>query len=326
MRGKPIRPAEPSTQKLPGIIDTLGEAFALLVQRPYLIILPIVLDLYLWLGVALSSRPLADVAVRWMRGIPNADPQAIDTARTALDGFDLFSLLGVNLPSLLGELGRSAVAGVGPPHVIASLPWWAIPPLAVAMIALGIVVGITYLTMIACLVRGDSVLTGQFLRQAGLNTLRMFGFILVAILGVLLLVMPVLVFGSLLTFVGVNVVAVLALLVWLAIMWALFLLFFAQDAIVLTEAGPLRAVYLSYNVVRRNLWSAAGFVVVYLLIMNGVPEALRLFTRSAWGVPFAIVGNAFVATGLFTAAMLFYRDRVLSLANTTGPPAGGQGS
>ena len=35
-------------------------------------------------------------------------------------------------------------------------------------------------------------------------------------------------------------------------------LMFTPDAIVLTEVGPLRAAYLSFNVVRRNFWPALG--------------------------------------------------------------------
>lgn len=317
------RAPEHEAPKLPGIIDTLGVAYALLFRRPYLILLPIALDLYLWLGAALSARSLADAFARWMNQVPEADPQIVELTHNAIAGFDLFALVGISIPSLIADRGRDAVAHVGQSIWVTGIPWWAVLVLGAVLIVGGIAIGMVYLTMIGRLVRDHPILAAGFGREAMRNVLRMLGFIGVAIGTVLLLTMPVALFGGLLLVVGINVLSLFALLGWVAIMWAFFALFFAQDAIVLSEAGPLRAMYLSYNVVRRNIGSTAGFIIVYLLITNGTPVALQVFTTSTWGVLFALITNAFVATGVLAAAMLFYRDRVRALSTSTNlPPRG----
>lgn len=318
------RPSEADNQKLPGIIDTFGEAFALVVQRPYLALVPVLLDLYLWLGASLSVKPLADEAERWLRSVPNVDAEAIDQVVRFGENFDLFSLLGVSIPTLVGQLGRGAVAAVGDRLWLTDLPWWVIPPLAAALVVTGLIVGTLYLTGVAYLVRAQPF-SRRFWRDAGRNAVRMLGFVVITILGAMLLILPVVFTSVLLMVIGINAVPLLVLLAWSAGMWLFFLLFFAQYAIVVSDVGPLRAIYLSYNVVRRNIWGAAGFIVVYFVISNGVPVALNLLTSSPVGVVLAMGGNAFIATGVIAAAMLFYRDRARALGQP-GPlshsPAG----
>ncbi|MDI3341052.1 MAG: hypothetical protein QJR03_11035 [Sphaerobacter sp.] len=308
------------TQRLPGIIDTFGEAFALLSGRVYLILVPILLDLYLWLGAGLSVQSLTDTLARWLGRLPNADQQALDTIVGLGQAYDLVDLLSIIVPTLVGQLGREALAPVGGGHWMVALPWWAVPPVAVALAAAGLAVGAVYLTAVAYLIRGQPLRNGGFWRVALRNAMRMLGFALVTVLGAIMLILPLGVLGVILLLMGVNAAPLMVLLGWLAAMWLFVLLFFAEYAIVMSDAGPLRAIYLSYNVVRHHLGGAVGFIVVYFVISSGVPVALRLLTGSPAGVVVAMAGNAFVATGVVAAAMLFYRDRARTLGQPESSP------
>lgn len=309
MQRQQPRTARTDEPAQPGIIDTLGVAFATVNRRPYLVLMPVLIDLYLWLGVGVSAGPLIRTFTVWLGHQPGVDASAVTTIRNAGQHFDLASLLVVNMPSLLGDLGRTAVAGTGPRLWVSGLPWWSILPLGAVIGVVGVGVGMLYLTMVGYLI-AERPASIMLLRNALRNAIRMLGFGVLAVLALLLLVAPALLFGVVLLALGVNVVPVLAILAWLAAMWGIFLLFFAQDAIVVSEAGPMRAIYLSYNVVRRNAWATAGFIAVYLVISTGTPLALRVFTQTPWAVPAAMLGNAYVSTGLIAASMLFYRDRV----------------
>jgi hypothetical protein len=44
-----------------------------------------------------------------------------------------------------------------------------------------------------------------------------------------------------------------------------------------------------------------------------------VLTGAWWGVPLAVIGNAYIATGLVAAAMIFYRDRVRQLLTKSMP-------
>lgn len=320
------RPPASDDERPPGIIDTIGNAFAILNRRPYLILLPVVVDFYLWVGVRISAQPFLDMIRQYLERLQPTDPEALEVLRQAGEQYDLVTLLAVAIPSLLADLDVNAVAGVSGTLWITALPWWTIPAVAVVLGLAGVAIGIAYLTMLAYLVRGESLSTRVFLADAARNALRMIGFIGLAILTVLLVAFPALILLTALLLIGLNVVPLVAVLAWLAALWAFFLLFFAPEAIVWSNAGPLRAVYFSYNVVRRNAWATAGFIAVYMLIRTGLPLALQLFTHTPWGVPFAVVSNAYVASGLVTAALLFYRDRVRLLSQSTAPAAPGHPS
>jgi hypothetical protein len=181
--------------------------------------------------------------------------------------------------------------------------------------------------MIGYLLRGQPVHL-SIVGDAARNALRAIGFVAVAVGAFLLIAMPLIVFSTAVFALGVNVTALASLLLTVGIIWYLLMLFFAFHAIVISGAGPLRAMYLSYNVVRANFWPAIGFVVAFLAIRHGVPLALHLFTNSPWSVPFALVANAYVATGITAAAMLFYRERAHALVAdlTTSNSANRSGS
>jgi hypothetical protein len=282
-------------------------------RRPYLILIPVILDLVLWVGVRLSIQPLTDVLEQWLRTSASSDPSIIETVHQFGEQFDLLSLLTMTTPTLL--TGTSQIAGLtsGSPASITGLSWWLIPLLFVGLALTGVGIGMLYLTMIGFLVRGEPITISPYLREALRNIVRMYGFIGV-VLGLLLLAtLPVLIVGGMLLASGLNLMPMLTVLLSLAILWGIFLLFFAQDAIVLSNANAVRAIRLSYNVVRQNFWPALVFVGVYVLIRSGVPVALEVLTRITWGVPIAVIGNAYIATGLVAAGMIFYRDRVQRL-------------
>ncbi len=301
-----------SETALPGVIETVGNAFALLNKRPYLMVLPMVLDLFLWLGYRLSLAPLTNTIVRWIGNVPSADASAITHFQSAGASFNLFELLAISTPTMVTRVGASAITGATT-ATISSTPWWLVAPLALLLVIAGVTIGVVYLTLLGYLVRGESLASLGVFRVSGMNTLRTIGYILLVIGVILLLSFPIaLLTGALLVF-GVSIAPLTAIFVFVGALWAYVLLYFAQDAIIISGAGPARAIYMSYNVVRANFWPCIGLMLVTLVIQIGTPLALMVFTRSAFGVPLAFLIHAYILTGLAVAAMLFYRDRASSL-------------
>ncbi len=306
--------------KLPGVIDTIGNAFAALSYRPYLIAIPVLLDLYLWIGVRFSAQPLADYLERWIESGPSSNPAALESVRAFGQQFDLFSLLTLTTPTLITDTTQVASLG-GPNPSIIGVSWWMIPLLMFALTLVGIGIGMLYLTLIGYMVQGERLSISGLVSRTARNTLRMFGFIL-AVLGIILLVgLPVLIGGGIISqSIGVNLMPMLAMLLTLSAIWGVFLLFFSQDAIVVSNATPIQAIRLSYGVVRKNFGSALVFIGAYILIRSGMPRALQVLTGTWWGVPVAVILNAYIATGMVAAGMMFYRDRVRRLLTTSTPP------
>ena len=309
-----------SAEQTPGVIETVGNAFVLLNKRPYMLIPPVVLDLFLWLGVRLSLQPLTDTIIRWIGKSPSIDSATIDHIRNAGTSFNLFDLLAISMPTFVTRVGADAIAGASN-RTIGSMEWWLLLPLGFLLFVVGIAIGVFYLTLLGFMVRDERVAVGSLAATSTKNILRTYAYFLLLLGVALLILFPLLMLSAVLLVFGISILPLLTLFLAFAAIWAYVLLYFAQDAIVVSKAGPARAIYLSYNVVRANFWPCVGLIVVSMIIQIGTPLALVAFTRSPWGVPLAFIAHAYILTGLAVAAMLFYRDRALKLRAPRLPAA-----
>ncbi|HVB64223.1 MAG TPA: hypothetical protein VNE17_05790 [Nitrolancea sp.] len=309
-----------SVEQAPGVIETVGNAFVLLNKKPYLLIPPVLLDLFLWLGVRLSLKPLTDTLIRWLGSSSSVDASSIDRIRNAGTSFNLFELLAISMPTFVARVGADAIAGASS-WTIDSLAWWLMLPLSIMLFLAGIAIGVSYLTLLGFLVRNERLATWPVLRATAQNVLRTYGYLLLLLGLVLLILFPLLMLSGVLLAFGISIVGLLTLGLVFAAMWAYVMLFFAQDAIVISNAGPARAIYLSYNVVRSNFWPCIGLIVVSMTLQIGTPLALVAFTRTPWAVPLAFIAHAYILTGVAVATMLFYRDRAMKLRASRLPAA-----
>jgi hypothetical protein len=168
------------------------------------------------------------------------------------------------------------------------------------------------LAVVATLARNDSPTPRELVRRVFRCWVRLIllGLILIAV--VIFLGLPLLVLAGMLQLLGLSpggpllLIAIPLLLAWL---------FLARttDAIAVSDAGPFRAIKLSVTVVRRNFWAMFRLFAAGTLISFGFPLAWAFVARQTAGVPLAVVGNAFLQTGMLAAVMIFYRERLAAL-------------
>lgn len=70
-----------------------------------------------------------------------------------------------------------------------------------------------------------------------------------------------------------------------------------------------RAIWNSFNIVFRNFWPTVGLFVLINLIGGGLTILWQQLSNGSWLTLVAILGNAYVGTALVTASLVFYRDR-----------------
>lgn len=325
-----------------GLIDTLSSGFKVVQRRPWLLLLPILLDLWLWLGPRWSIQPLVDSLLAWWQpaNLPAELASTAETYREFLQvtgaNFNLWWLVDNNptwLRTALPGLTDPAQWGTAPSSVAIqplALLWWA--PL---LLLLGVALGSLFLTAIASQVAAlrasapasdapepaQAAATpeqpagiGLWLRR-GLRT-----FVLTVLLGLILLALlmaaslllslvmtPVLLIAPQ---AGAAVVSITTLLLsWLAVV-AYIMLYFMLAALVSDGIGLRQALWRSFNVVYRNFWATLGLVLLVTLILWGFGLIWqRLAAASPWGVLAAIVGNAVLVVGLTAARLIFYQQR-----------------
>ena len=193
-----------------GIITSLVTGFEAINARLELILLPLALDVFLWLGPHLSVGPLVppiEAAMTSLIANGGNDPASqsnFQVLRTALEAygatFNVFSFLSTSplgLPSLLAGRGP-VVTPAGRPMVwlVNSVPLYLL--LWGTFVLLGLLLGAFYFGIIAQQVRDKRRRWDVLLRQVWGDWARLTALAVLAIGAVIVLGLPVLVFTGLL--------------------------------------------------------------------------------------------------------------------------------
>jgi len=112
-----------------------------------------------------------------------------------------------------------------------------------------------------------------------------------------------------------------SVLVAAGVLFASVHLFFAVDAIFVSKAGPLAAIQRSVVLVRQHLRPSVALIVLTWLILAGMTrvwDVLAGSLQSPYGVVLGILGNAYIASGLIAAGMIFYMQHTESTPAATG--------
>lgn len=308
-----------------GVIETLSAGFAAVNRQLWVLLLPVLLDLFLWLGPHVSYSPLVgpvlvnasdwtrQVALGPRRATRNPDVlNAVDETRQWLiarsdevNGFEALTWGPLALPSVAALPSTSDdlafVSGWGDGLALLG-----------ASIGLGVLLGGWFYAGLAAAstgARGGPLEAGRGAPRAVLDVL---GLLAVLILSALLLGVPVLLLIGFTAVVSPPVAVLGGLLLLAAGLFATVHLFFAVDAVFVSRAGPLAAIQRSVGLVRRQLWPSVMLILLTWLILAGmgrVWDVLASSLQSPYGVALAILGNAYIASGLIAAGMIFYTQR-----------------
>jgi hypothetical protein len=333
-----VRPAAPqSDPPIPGVIDTISAGFQLVNRAPGLLLIPVLLDLLLWLGPKLSIAGLAERALS--RAIPaveqlgqGAGPGATEQLgqlerqvallKEAAQAFNLLVLLAfrgwtINTAVPAEQSGAAGVIEITRVSILAGL--------AVVLGLVGVALACVWLGALAQQVRDGRLDLGALLAAAPRYWLAILGFLALAIVAAVALMVPLTMAAVFMQVVapgsGAGVGA--QLLFWLAVLVAAIFLTFLFDAIVVSEVGPVRAALNSIRVVSSNFSSSLGLIIITWVIMSGMGLIWGSLARAPAGQAVAILGNGYIESGLAAASMLFYRNRITRLTSSRGEAGGG---
>ena len=306
------------SRELPGVVDTIGMGFEALLARPQLVLPPILLDLYLWLGVHLTSEPLMFRAARWLRerdilGEESATLLA-DAGPQNVQELAALWLPTVRMPSFVTTLSVDTPYRLESWRPAIALPWWGIVLAVVVFLIVGLVIGSEYLIAIVATASGReaSPLRRPF-RETLQGALLLAAWLLVLGAVVLLVTWPILAGLVVSSVVGAGLSFWLLLMLFIPLSWGFVCFFFSVQAMFFDRSGPLEALRASYRVVKSDFWRSLGVICAYFLVIIGFPQVWRLLISEPIGFFIAIVGHAIIGTGMIAATMVFYRDRTQRL-------------
>jgi hypothetical protein len=300
------------------LIETISAGYAVLNRRWGVLALPLALDLYFWLGARVSFAPFFRLIRDWLELLtllPWLDPLQQEQLLVQLQNTDMRAVIArlnfvpVVMPSLLGLES----ATTGPVRLLASPLHVALTVLTFNLLAL--VLSSVFLTALASGVRGDPYRP----RRHGLRVLEALlglgGYALILLALGVLLALPLLMLLALLREFAPGLAPLVlgvALLVWF---WVYVVAGFAVEAIILSGMGPLRGIWTSMQIVRHFFLETLGLLLLTTLITIGLNVVWALLAENGAGLLLALVGHAYVGSGLVAARQVFYRDRLAELDN-----------
>ncbi len=292
------------------IIDTISTGFRVVTRRFWLILVPVALDLFLWLGPKLSLAPLVERLIGWMRTAAESLPASV----SATPGIDLDMMAELlrttvgqtNLFAMLtwGRLGMPSVAGLVPIAADAPRVWavasagWAVV-LQFALMGVGLLIACLFLYLVA-----------QTALEREPDWHRLAGRIFSAWARLLVIFVPL----AAITSVGLAIsllLGPLALLLALGVLWLTFFLTFAPQGVLMVGANPWNAILMSFTVVRLNFWPTLGLLLITNVLSSGLGLIWRrLIETGTVTAVVAILASAYVGTALTMSLYLFFRDRL----------------
>lgn len=307
------------------VIDCLSAGFRFLGWRLELIVIPVALDLLLWLAPQFSVATMTTELAGWYRQMSATDGMPPDVAMMTqqvadgVEGFgNSFNLLSslvsttlLHMPSLLIGGGQpSSLAPVEVTTVGEMLVFWVVFSLV------GLLLGVVYLGLLARHLpigalsgAPTRVFVGGILRQ----WLQVIAFILLVTLLLMAIFIPLSVIISLFALLSPAIGSFLTVASGGLSLIIFFYLYFATAGLVMDNLSAPVAIKRSIQIVRLNFFSTLGFAVLSTLIGLGISLLLlQMADLALWVVTPAILLNAYVGTGLAMALLIFYRTRYIS--------------
>jgi len=314
-------------------LASLAAGFDRVAARPFLILPPLVLDLFLWLGPRLRVTSLVRQMVGAVAAPPGIDPALGDqlaliqrSLAQLADHFNLFGALAVlpaGIPSLMAgrmpnqtPLGPAMAFETGDPLAVMGI-WTALTVIGLGLGAL-FQVGVARQVAPPGELATGWVAWGRFLVLAFAVY---FGLLLTSLATAVVsalaaLFLPIL--GAVLIFVAFSIV-----------FWIAIYLFFTPHGIVRYRFGVARAMLESAHIVRWNLPGAVGFLVLAFVISWVTGLVWDMPPDGSWFALLALLGHAFVSATILAGSYAFYQGRHDWLASVrqamvqrTQPPPG----
>ncbi len=323
---KPSTSSATESQPKLGVIEALSTGLDAVLRHPWLLLIPVLLDLFLWVGPRLQAPALysyVEPALRQMTtDVTSSDARyAAQELNKMLQHFftqyNLFAWLSVTLvgvPVINGgiEATLRLVTGSGP------IVWQVADASAyifvfVLLTILGLGITALFWSVLAGYVQREPVEAAHLLRQSFELWKRLLLLMLIVIGLTLMSIFPLTMLMLAFGFFGAGLASLVPLLVMGIVTWILFMCLFTPHGLAIYHMSLSRAVSTSILVVRTNFAATAGLALIAIALAMGLGLLWDALAADSWLRLVAIAGNAIVGTGLILASLLFYQNRVTIL-------------
>jgi hypothetical protein len=299
----------------PKIITSILAGFNAAANNIYLIIMPIILDLFFLFGPKLRLKNLLDpyleAAIQNLSSFSSGEMMnMVDLTKEMWNAFltqyNLFSLLRtypIGIPSLLAgqpiqssPLGRSLTYEVN--------TWGELFFYSILLILVGIFIGSIYFNEVERNIRTNK---RRYSYQVSIWQIIQ-SYLLTAILLFLLLLflVPASILISIIAIFSPVIGQITLLIGMLITIWIFIPLFFSPHGIFASHQNALISVISSYRLIKSYLPGTGLFMVLILIISQGLNFIWLIPPSTSWFILVGIAGHSFVSTSLLAASFNYY--------------------
>lgn len=303
----------------PGVFGSLRTGFEVVSSHILLILLPFILDVFLWLGPRLSVSKVMGplyVALFEQAKIGLASPEdakrltAIqDVFAEGLQRFNLISLVSrlqtfpVGISSLLAKtmpddnpMGSEMIVQIPSPLAVLTI--------MLILIGIGWVIGGLYFRWVSGTVLGGgdaaisplrAVIQSVLLSATWLMALVALSIPVTLLLTVLTIIHPLLASGAF-------------FILLLLSFWLIVPLFFTPHGIFVRGQNAFHSIFTSFKMARFTLPTSGMFVLMTFILTTGLNYLWSVPKSNSWMTLVGISGHAFIVTALLAASFVYYRD------------------
>jgi hypothetical protein len=302
----------------PNVIKAILSGFDAIANHIGLILFPVLLDVFLWLGPHLRVKGLLENAIQQLTSLPGiTSPDTVEmlklsrevwlAAALRVNLFFALRTIPVGIPSLMVSR-QPILTPYGAP------PFWEVTSLGVAallwiLLALvGLALGALFFLLVGQATRGERLDLRQAISlwpRASLQVLLLVLFWLAVLVAVTI---PATCALTLAAFGGISGSMIGIILYFGLLLWVMFPLVFSPLGILVDKRKVWPSVVDSVRLTRFTLPTTGLLFIIMIVISEGLDLLWSIPAESSWITLLAVGGHAFIATSLLATYFIYYRD------------------
>jgi len=303
-------------QNPPGLIASLMAGFDAVTRNITLILIPVILDLFLWWGPHLKISTLIQFLANQMLSFPQQSPEATQYIQTSReiwqyisDHLNLMIALRsypVGVPSLMVSRLPLQTPGITQPASWEIMNFWVGAGAWLGLTLCGLIIGTFYFLIVAHVsVKGNSKLSSIIKIWLGTS----FQVVLLSLLWLILLVAVSIPAGCIFSILALGSPAIARIALFLyggGIIWFLFPLLFSPHGMFLNGNTVFESVRKAVRITRMTLPTTSFLFLSILLLSQGLDILWGSPNETSWFSFLGIAGHAFITTGLLATSFVYY--------------------
>ena len=300
----------------PRLIQSVIAGFNTVATNIFLLVLPVGLDLFLWLGPQLRLQgllaPFVEETTQYMLRVNPAEMAGSLTMvseiwNSILDQFNMAIFLRtfpIGIPSLMSSkemlgtpLGDPIMVEIG--SILNAFLF------LVFFLSCGFILGCLYFNLLSRKTAENPI--SFDLKDFGLQTIHSF-ILTIGLFGLLIfLSIPAIFIVTIIATINPGLANFVLLFLLFIILWLLIPLVFTPHIIFSGQRNLIVTVLTSVRLVRSFLPGTGLFILVALLIAQGLDVLWRIPPSNSWMTLIGIFGHAFIYTSLLAASFVYFR-------------------